>query len=142
MLLKEKKKVNEVRLTFDPDLSEERCISVSKAFFEKEPIGVAKQLVKDFKVELLLDGKVVAEKTINGNYQRLRIVEIKGEADEVKVSVLSTNGDKDARFESIIDFKYFLLHVLKIFVISKTNMQNLSDLYNTTELEIKQLSLL
>lgn len=50
-----------------------------------------------------------------------------------------TNGDKDARFESIIDFKYFLLHVLKIFVISKTNMQNLSDLYNTTELEIKQL---
>ena len=52
-----------------------------------------------------------------------------------------TNGDKDARFESIIDFKYFLLHVLKIFVISisKTNMKNLSDLYNTTELEIKLL---
>lgn len=99
--LKEKKKVNEVRLTFDPDLSEERCISVSKAFLEKEPIGVAKQLVKDFKVELLLDGKVVAEKTINGNYQRLRIVEIKGEADEVKVSVLSTNGDKDARIFEI-----------------------------------------
>ena len=27
--------INQVRITFDPDLSEERCISVSKAFLEK-----------------------------------------------------------------------------------------------------------
>lgn len=37
--------IREVRLVLDPNLSEERCISVSKAFLEKEPLGVAEGLL-------------------------------------------------------------------------------------------------
>lgn len=91
-------KVSQVRLTFDPDLSEERCISVSKAFLEKEPIGPAKDLVKDYSVLLVKDGKTVASKDVKGNYQRLCIEDFAPvEADEVKVVVKATNGSADAK---------------------------------------------
>lgn len=53
LTLAEPAPVHEVRLVFDPDLSEERCISVSKAFIMKEPRGVAQTLVRDYRVELL-----------------------------------------------------------------------------------------
>lgn len=91
-------KVNQVRITFDPDLSEERCISVSKAFIEKEPLGPAKDLVKDYDITLLLNGKAVLTKEITGNYQRLCISDFEGvEANEVEIIVKSTNGAKDAK---------------------------------------------
>ncbi|MBQ0026950.1 MAG: FAD-dependent oxidoreductase [Lachnospiraceae bacterium] len=90
--------VKQVRITFDPDLSEERCISVSKAFLEKEPLGPAKDLVKDYTIALLKDGCVVASKDIKGNYQRLCITDFDGVAsDEVKITISATNGAKDAK---------------------------------------------
>lgn len=91
--------ISQVRITFDPDLSEERCISVSKAFLEKEPIGVAKDLVKDYRIVLLSGGKEVFSKDIKGNYQRLCITDLDSpvSADEVRIVVLSTNGAKNAK---------------------------------------------
>lgn len=97
-----KSTVHETYLVFDPDLSEERCISVSKAFIMKEPLGVAKTLVRDYRVELLADGKVIADKTVTANYQRRNTVYFDAvECDAVRVTVLETNGEPDARIYEI-----------------------------------------
>jgi len=97
--LREHASVSQIRLTFDPDLSEERCISVSKAFIDKEPIGVAKELVKDYTVTALKDGATVWSKTVSGNYQRQNIIDldVAVNADEISIHITATNGDEDAR---------------------------------------------
>lgn len=91
-------RVSQIRLTFDPNLSEERCISVSKAFLEKEPKGVAKELVKDYTLTLYRDGRPVYAKALSGNYLRLCVTDLEApvEADRLVVKVLSTNGIADA----------------------------------------------
>lgn len=97
--LREAAPVSQIRLTFDPDLSEERCISVSKAFLDKEPIGVAKELVKDYTVTALKEGAAVWSETVSGNYQRQNIINLDTavEADEISIHITATNGDEDAR---------------------------------------------
>lgn len=94
--------VHEVYLVFDPDLSEERCISVSKAFMDKEPLGVAKTLVKDYCVELLLGDTVVEKRTVTANHQRRNILKFDAvTCDGVRLVVQSTNGCEDARVYEI-----------------------------------------
>lgn len=101
--LREPSRISQVRLVFDPDLSEERCISVSKAFMEKEPRGVAKTLVKDYTVEALLEGTAVARYETRENHQRLNVVEFEKAvlADAVRVTVQSTYGCKNAHIYEI-----------------------------------------
>ncbi|MDO4548296.1 MAG: FAD-dependent oxidoreductase [Clostridia bacterium] len=91
--------LSQIRLTFDPNLSEERCISVSKAFIDKEPKGVAAELVKDYTLRALLGGNVCWEEAFTGNYQRLRIHDLpRGvTANEVQLVITATNGDACAR---------------------------------------------
>ena len=91
--------IRQIRVTFDPDLSAEICISVSKAFIEKEKKGIPERLVKDFDVSLLRSGKEVARREIRGNYQRLCILDFDepAEADEACITVYATNGCADAR---------------------------------------------
>ena len=94
--------VDEVYLVFDPNLSEERCISVSKAFLAKEPIGVAETLVRDYRVDLLLNGAVVASQSVTANHQRRNTVTWPHvECDQVRLTVLATNGCADARVYEI-----------------------------------------
>lgn len=91
--------IHQVRLTFDPNLSEEHCISISKAFIEKIPVGVPKELIKDYIVKLYNHGKLVYQEKVTDNYQRLNVINIDPviEADELKIHILSTNGCPDAR---------------------------------------------
>ena len=91
--------MKQVRLTLDPDLSDERCISVSTAFIEKEPIGVAVQLLKDYTVTAYCGGEAVWSQKVEGNYQRLNILNLPEavKADKVEITVHATNGDPDAR---------------------------------------------
>ena len=102
LTLAEPAPVHEVRLVFDPDLSEERCISVSKAFIMKEPRGVAQTLVRDYSVELLRAGEPVAAQTVTANHQRRNAVSFDGTlCDSVRVHVLATNGCEEARIYEI-----------------------------------------
>ncbi|MDO5329068.1 MAG: FAD-dependent oxidoreductase [Coriobacteriia bacterium] len=95
----DKTSIKQVRVTLDPDLSEERCITVSKAFIEKQPIGVPVQLVKDFTVKAYNNDDVVWETKVEGNYQRHLIFDLPEtvEADKVELCFTSTNGDDDVR---------------------------------------------
>ncbi len=99
LTLKESSPIRQIRVTFDPDLSDERCISVSKAFVEKELVGVAPTLVKDYTVEVWKDGSVVYSREIKDNHQRLIITDLPEAVigDTVKINVISTNGCEDAR---------------------------------------------
>lgn len=90
--------LRQVRLTLDPDLSEERCISVSKAFLEKEPIGVAAPLLKDYTVTAYAGSEAVWSQKVEGNYQRLNILNLPEtvKADALEIHVAATNGAPDA----------------------------------------------
>ena len=90
--------LSSVRITLDPDLSQERCISVSKAFIDKEPVGVAAELVKDYDIQVLQNGVAVWSIAIRDNHQRLNIINLPGsiQADEVQMTVLATHGAPDA----------------------------------------------
>lgn len=91
--------IGQVRLTFDPNLSEERCISVSRAFIDKEPLGVDKELVKDYNVKAFYGGSCVWEHQVTNNYQRQNIIDLPAKvmADEVQICVTATNGDSDVK---------------------------------------------
>ena len=97
--LKKASEIGQIRLTFDPNLSEERCISVSRAFIDKEPPGVDKELVKDYTVKVFCGGNCVWEHLVTGNYQRQNIIDLpeKVTGDEVQICVTATNNDPDAR---------------------------------------------
>lgn len=90
--------IREVRLTLDPDLSEERAISISKAFMDKEPKGVAAELLRDYEIRFLYQGTVAHSVPVSGNYQRLNVIRLPQavRCDAVELNVLSTNGAPDA----------------------------------------------
>ena len=92
-------KINEVRITFDPNLNQEHCISVSKSFIDKEPIGVPKELVKNYTVFIKHKGKIILQRPIKFNYQRLNVIDFETpiEGDEVCICIHETHGVADAR---------------------------------------------
>lgn len=98
-----KEKISQIYLVFDPNLSEERCISVSKAFLDKEPIGVAPELVRDYIIRILSDGEEVYSSKIEGNYQRRNIITLPQivEGDTVECIVTATNGCDDVHIYEI-----------------------------------------
>ena len=91
--------LRQVRLTLDPDLSDERCISVSSAFIEKEAVGVAARLLKDYTVTACCGEDLVWSRKVEGNHQRLNVLDLPRtvRADRVNITVHATNGDPDAR---------------------------------------------
>ena len=95
--------LRQIRLTLDPDLSQERCISVSKAFLDKEPLGVAPTLLRDYTVTAYLDGKAVFSTRVADNHQRLNILDLPQEvsADALRVEIQATNGSPEARIFEI-----------------------------------------
>ena len=97
--LEQKSEVSEIRITFDPDLSEEICISVSKAFMDKEKPGVPEKLVKDYDIFFGDNGKEVYRMSVRDNHQRLNIIRPARavRADEIKINIKSTNGFPNVR---------------------------------------------
>ena len=47
---------------------------MSSERIRKQGTGVAPELVKDYDVQLLCGGKVLAQKQVRGNYQRLNVL--------------------------------------------------------------------
>ena len=87
----------QVILRFDSDLSSEIFVSINKMQLLDQEVGVPTCLVKEYKVELLLNGEVQAEIHENGNYLRHRIHDL-AEAvrfDCLRLTIISTNGQKE-----------------------------------------------
>ena len=88
--------VSEVRLTFESNFAFPIRVTMAPNRQKQQRIGVAPELVKEFTVELIRDGKTVASANVRDNHLRLRKVgfpEI--EADTVKITPVSTNGSDE-----------------------------------------------
>lgn len=87
----------QVILRFDSDLSSEIFVSINKMQLLDQEIGVPTCLVKEYKVELLLDDKVQAEIHEDGNYLRHRIHNLEETVrfDRLRLTIFSTNGQKE-----------------------------------------------
>ena len=90
--------VAQVQLTLDTNLSRPLKITMSPKRQAEQLPGVPPELVRDYDVELLKDGQVLASRSVRGNYQRLNVLNFDAcDCDEVRLHVLATNGIADAR---------------------------------------------
>ena len=87
----------QVILRFDSDLSSEIFVSINKMQLLDQEIGVPTCLVKEYKVELLLHGKVQAEIHEDGNYLRHRVHDLEEAVrfDTLRLTIISTNGQEE-----------------------------------------------
>ncbi len=96
------KKVRQVRLTFDSNLSRPIKITMSDKRKKQQLIGIPPELVSDYEITMKLHGETVGYKKISGNYQRHNIVNLTPQlCDAVKVRILSTAGITTARIFEI-----------------------------------------
>lgn len=90
--------VEEVRFTFDSNFKLNKNITLSKKRQLQQEIGAPKELVKEFIVKLIKKDKVVCEKIVKDNAQRLVKVPFdKTACDSIRVEFISTNGVSDVR---------------------------------------------
>lgn len=96
--LEKRAMIQEVRLILDPNLSEERAISISKAFMDKEPLGVAEELLKNYELRFYDQGVEKYAMPVENNFQRLNVLHLPQAVpcDTVKLHVSATNGAPDA----------------------------------------------
>ena len=96
--LKESSSVSQVRITFDSNFLLNKNITLSAKRQLQQEIGAPKELVKDFTINLIKDGAIVAKKQILDNGQRLVKVDFdKTLCDDIKLEFNSTNGVEDVR---------------------------------------------
>lgn len=91
--------VGQIRLTFDPNLTREIMPSMTRNVRDRQVKGLPYELVKDYTVEALLDGKVVWSKKVEDNGQRLNVLDLEQEitCDALRITVQATHGWESAR---------------------------------------------
>ena len=90
--------VDRVHLTFDSNFSKEKKITLSSTRQKEQELGIPTELVKDFTVELLHRGNVVAQKEVYDNHKRLLQIPLHAdECDCIKVKIHKTWGAPAAR---------------------------------------------
>ncbi|MCK9478575.1 MAG: FAD-dependent oxidoreductase [Firmicutes bacterium] len=89
----------EIQLRLDSNLSKELSISMFDNALSRQVPGIPAKLVKDYCIECFLGDKLVHSITVENNYLRFKRHFIDGDikCDAIKISFLSTNGDKNAR---------------------------------------------
>lgn len=96
--LKQKKQISQIQLTFDSGFAYPIKITMSDNRRKQQRIGVPPELVKDFTVELILDGKTVMTKSVMSNIQRMCRIEFQSvECDTIKICFHKTNGSTEFR---------------------------------------------
>lgn len=101
--LAQARKLSEVQVLFDSNLSREIMITLSESHQADQEIGSPSTLVKDFTVEFMLSGKVVGTQKITENHQRRVVVKLENiiVCDSVKLTVNATHGTKQPKLFEI-----------------------------------------
>lgn len=99
----EPQKISQLRITFDPDLTQEIMPSIIRMVNQRQIKGMPPQLVKDFSVCYRLAGEVVKKQTITENAMRLRVLEQPEPilCDTIEITALATYGAPCARIFEI-----------------------------------------
>ncbi|MBQ7592143.1 MAG: FAD-dependent oxidoreductase [Clostridia bacterium] len=89
--------VSQTRVTFDSNFAYPVRITMSANRQEQQRPGVPMELVKDYDIVLLLDGKEVGRSEVRDNHQRLSVTDFgrKIDCDSIKFVFRSTNGAPD-----------------------------------------------
>ncbi len=97
------KKISELRITFDPNLTREIMPSLTSTVRERQVEGMPEELVKDFCVTFYRGGKPVYLQEVRDNIDCLWIQKLPSsvDADSVTVEVQSTYGYPSARIFEI-----------------------------------------
>lgn len=95
--------VKQLRITFDPNLTREIMPSMTRNVRDRQVKGMPHELVRDYRVEALLEGSVVWSKEISDNYQRLNVHDLEEpvKCDTIRITVLSTHGIDTARIYEV-----------------------------------------
>lgn len=90
--------LSQLRLTFDSNFAYPIRVTMSANRQAQQRIGVAPELVRDYDVVLIRDGKGVGKYEIRDNHQRLNVVDIEPiECDSVEFRFIATNGLPEVR---------------------------------------------
>ncbi|MBR6793836.1 MAG: FAD-dependent oxidoreductase [Clostridia bacterium] len=95
--LKEPAAVKTVQVVFDSNFNLEKKITLSSTRQNQQKVGVPEELVRNFEVTLLQDGKPVARQEITDNVQRLVKIPVSAVCDTVQLRFTDTWGDSCAR---------------------------------------------
>ncbi len=86
--------IETVQLVFDSNFNLEKKITLSSTRQKQQKTGVPTELVRNFEIELLRDGKTVAQKQITDNIQRFVKVSFNPtECDAIRIRFTKTWGD-------------------------------------------------
>jgi hypothetical protein len=100
------KKIKELIVNFDSNLSRQFMISISKQVTDAQIPGIPSELVKDYKIEFFKNSNVIFSKTVNSNYLRHNhhILDETVICDNIRISFSSTHGAKQIK---VFDVKIF-----------------------------------
>lgn len=97
MTLHKPERLKELRLTFWSDFKYPIRVTMAPNRQKQQRKGVPPELIKDYTLRLLLNGKVVKEIHITDNYQRLNVVNLENTlCDSAEIHIHSTNGYENA----------------------------------------------
>lgn len=89
--------LKQIRVTFDPNLSKEIMVSMTRSVQEREVKYMPLELVRDFTVRAYCGEECVFEQKVQENNQRLCIFDLDALSDRVEITVESTYGYERAR---------------------------------------------
>ncbi|ONI44947.1 pyridine nucleotide-disulfide oxidoreductase [Candidatus Epulonipiscioides gigas] len=93
-------KINEILLRFDPNFSKYFATRITDSKRNNEEMQA--ELVRDYKIELIKDCKVLKEILVDDNFVRVNHHKFDSiTCDTVKIIVLKTYGDESARIDDI-----------------------------------------
>ena len=98
LLLPHAFRLQQVRITFDPDLSSEIMPSITPIVRDRQPKGMPPRLVRNYTICLYYNGSIVKKIEIINNCQRLNIHKIENIlCDKISVEISATYGYPYAR---------------------------------------------
>lgn len=91
--------VQEVRLTFDSNLSEEIMISLSTEVLARQVPGMPPRLIRDYRMLFYHKNELIRSETIENNYLRCNVHTFSESicCDKIKIHILHTYGNPHAR---------------------------------------------
>ena len=96
--------LSQIRIVFDSNLTLDIMPSLLRNVQDRQVKGMPIELVSDYNVECIdSDGKVVFQKSVVNNTQRLNIIDLPEDVkcSEVKITVLKTHGYPAARIYEV-----------------------------------------
>lgn len=89
--------IREIRMVLDSNLSREITPSINQGVLSRQKSGPPSELLKEYEVDILLEGEVVEHIAAQSHGQRLQQLFIDGTVgDAIRISPISTYGSKEA----------------------------------------------